>query len=203
MAKDSNTEQNIIDAANRIFTKNGWAGSRMQDIANEANINKAMLHYYFKNKEQLFQMVFKKKIKELVEIVLSSIPENANLETMIRIFVDKYISFISKTPELPLFILNEVYRHPDLLDDVFSPVVPPVIIQFATELEKEINQGKVRPIPIQHLIMNMLSLCIFPIIAKPILKKFLFPDEQMYADMIEERKGIVVETLLNDLKLNP
>jgi AcrR family transcriptional regulator len=173
----------------------------MQDIADEAGINKAMLHYYFKNKDQLFQMVFKEKVKELVGIVFSSIPKNADLESMIRIFVHHYISFLSKTPELPLFVLNEVYRHPDLLDDVFTPILPPVIIQFATELEKEIKAGKVRQIPIHHLIMNMLSLSIFPIIAKPIIKKFMLPDEKLFMQMLEERKNIVVDTLFNDLKI--
>lgn len=203
MTKDLNTEQKIIEAANRIFTKSGWAGARMQDIANEAGINKAMLHYYFKNKEQLFQMVFKDKARTLVSMVFSSIPTDADLETMIRIFVDKYISFLSATPELPLFILYEVYRHPELLDDVFKPVIPPVIIQFATVLEKEIQDGKIRAIPIHHLIMNMLSMSIFPIIAKPIIKKFLFPEEEMFQFMLEERKQVVVETILNDIKLKP
>lgn len=105
-------------------------------------------------------------------------------------------------PELPLFILNEVYRHPDLLDDVFSPILPPVILHFASEMEKEAMDGKIRKIPIHHLIMNMLSLSIFPIIAKPVIKKFLFPEEQLFEAMLEERKRVVVETILNDLKPN-
>lgn len=201
MKKELNTEQKIIRAASTNFLKMGFAGARMQDIANEAGINKAMLHYYFRNKQQLFETVFQEKANQLFGNVLNSISPQTDLEGMISSFIEEYLTFLSKNSELPLFVINEISRHPGLIEKVFLPSIQTIALRFKELLQQGIDAGRLRPIPFHHLLMNMISMCVFPILAKPILSKFLTSTGQDFQDLINERKQIITQCILNDLKL--
>ena len=116
----TSTEQKIMEAAIKVFTAKGMAGARMQDIADEARVNKAMVHYYFRNKQQLFEKVFEGKLKELFsafEIILQS---DKSFEEKIREFVITDITLLSKIPKMPLFVINEVGKNPAILDKLFK-----------------------------------------------------------------------------------
>jgi AcrR family transcriptional regulator len=197
------TEQKIKEAAIKVFTAKGKSGARMQDIADEANINKAMLHYYFRNKEKLFELVFEEKLIELFsafQVILSS---QLDFEGKIRKFVEKEIDMISAYPMLPMFILNEVGKNPEIMANKFANAGPRIFKEYFKELvQEEIKSKKIRPIDYRQLLMNLMSLCIYPFLARSVIQNVMSINDKEFNEIIQERKKLVAELILNDLKIN-
>lgn len=197
---DTNTEQLILEAAKVVFIKKGMEGARMQEIADEAGINKALLHYYFRSKDKLFTAVFKesffKLFPNLVELLKSDVP----LFDKIRLFVENYIDIINANPLLPSFVIHELSRNPDtVVEMIKSSGVNP--IYFVNQVQEEIKNGTIEPVQPLHLIVNMLSMCIFPFITRPILQEVIFDQDQQQFDMfIQERKKEVSDFIINSIK---
>lgn len=196
--KDEGVEGHILVAAKKVFQAKGMAGARMQEIADEANINKAMLHYYFRSKQQLFEAVFEQLFSLLAFQINKTMNENSPLEEKIRSFTSHYTSFVSRHPYLPNFIIQEINRRPDFIlkfRDSF-----PEIKNFKTQLEDEVLAGNIKPITAEQLFINILALNIFPFLAKPLLKGFLSADENGFQKLMEQRKTEVAEFIINSIK---
>ena len=201
--KEITTEQKIKEAAIKVFTLKGKDGARMQDIADEANINKAMLHYYFRNKQKLFEIVFEEKLMELFSTFQIILDSDLDFEEKIRKFIDTEIEMLSQYPMLPMFVLNEIGKKPDMLAKKYSTKGPKLIKEsFKTIVEKEIEKGNIRKVDPRQLLINLMSMCIYPVIAKPVIQLVIDADENSFADLLETRKKLVADLLLNDLKQN-
>ncbi len=202
--KDINTEQKIIAAAKKVFLQHGMAGARMQSIADEAGINKALLHYYFRSKEKLFSIVFQKAVKESIPQIVKVFNTDAHFFDKIRRFVSEYLEFIGKNPYLPMFIMHELASRPEHLKELLSNIK--IDIDFITkDIQNEVDKGTIRPIKPMHLMVNIVSLCVFPVISKPMMAKFFIPDDpedNIYAQFLEERKTVVADFVINSIK-NP
>ena len=120
MDKIENTEEKILEAAKQVFQIKGLAGARMQEIADVAGINKALLHYYFRTKEKLFTVIFRFALKELQPQVIGILNSDLSLEDKIRAFVEKYLNIIKKNPSLPQFVINQLNQNPDSFDKIFE-----------------------------------------------------------------------------------
>ena len=164
--KDGNTEQKILEAARIVFIRKGKDGARMQEIADEAGINKAMLHYYFRNKEKLFDEVFKDAMSGFIPKATKILSSEAPFEEKIKTFVSRYIDLIFENPYVPGFIINELNRDPRRLISMMEVMADFAqnqgIIIFQKMLNEEVKKGKLRPIDPRHLIVNLIGLCIFP-----------------------------------------
>ena len=111
--KDISTEEKILISASKVFTEKGFSGTRTRDIAEEAGINLALLNYYFRSKEKLFEQVMKVKIVLLFGKIIPIITsEKTNLEEKIDLVSEKYFEILSKNPNLPLFVLSEIQKKP-------------------------------------------------------------------------------------------
>ena len=198
--KNRNTEQNIKEAAKLVFVAKGMAGARMQEIADKAGINKALLHYYFRSKQKLFEAVFteilSKLIPDISELLISELP----LFDKIRKFTQHYIDTIRENPLIPVFILHELNREPEGLARTFKSMgVRPQ--NFVDEINKEIEKGAIIPIDPLQLIVNLLSMCVFPIIAQPIMQHLIFEENgEAYSAFLEQRKKEVPEFIINSIR---
>ena len=193
------TEEKILQAAKTVFQQKGFDGTRMQDIADEAGINKALLHYYFRSKDRLFEEVFRdafrKFFPKVQEIMTSDIP----LANKIESFIDKYIDLLIDNPILPIFILNEVNRNPDKISEIMNlQVINPGLL-FGSII-KEIDQGNIRKADPRHLIISIIGMCVFPFAAKPIIKNFLFNNsEEEFEKFLAQRKKEITELVLKSI----
>lgn len=195
-------QERIKMAATKVFTLKGLEGARMQDIADEANINKAMLHYYFKNKQQLFEIIFEEKLHKIFGALESLVFSKDTFESRIRTFVGKQISIVLEFPLMPIFVMLEVRKNPVLLEGKFKHIpLDTIRDNFRKVIDEEVKAGNIRAITLEELLMNVMSLCIYPIIAEPILKFVLNIDQDRYIALIEERKKTVSELIINDLKI--
>ncbi len=194
------TEQKIFDAAHEIFTQKGMDGAKMQEIADRAGINKALLHYYYRSKEKLYETVARAIIGKALPALRQVIESELPLEEKIRGFIQTYIEIISRNTFIPLFIISEINKHPDRFIDAVMPRDLPKPEFFFRQVEAEIAAGRIRPIKPQHLIVNVVSLCVFPFVGKPMIRILLGMSPGEMRLFLEERKNEVTAFVLASLR---
>jgi len=198
---DKGAEQKILAAARKIFTTQGMAGARMQDIADEAGINKALLHYYFRDKDKLFETIFMNEAEKFFPKINAIFQSDEPLFEKIEKFVNEYIEEMQENPYLPWFVLNEVNRDPDtFMKKVLGESNRPKPAKFLEQIEKEIKKGTIKRIHPVHLLMNLLSMTIFPFIAKPMITRNLSLSEAQFRQTMEERKKEIPKFIIDSIR---
>ena len=198
---DQSTEQKILAAAKAVFIEQGLAGARMQDIADRAGINKALLHYYFRSKDKLFEMIFQEAAMKFLPKVSVLFESDMPLFDKIRVFIDNYITMMMDNPFIPLFVLNEVHKSPeDFIMKIWGGRTPPVI-EFAAHVQREIEAGHIKPIKPVHLMLNMISMCVFPFVGRPVISGVFKLDSNQFMQLMEERKKIVADFVIDSIRL--
>jgi len=198
--KDNKTEEQILEAAQKIFQAKGMDGARMQEIADKASINKAMLHYYYRSKQLLFEAVFRKAFALLAPQLNAILNDDSSLEDKIKNFTRNYIGFIIKHPYLPNFIIQELNRNPKFIEKIKNNVAFPSIDKFKLQVQKEVKNGTIVSISAEQLFINILSLNIFPFVASPLIKAFANVDDRTYKTLLEARKKEVSDFIINAIK---
>ncbi len=199
--KDISAEEKILNAARRIFENKGMSGARMQEIADEAKINKSLLHYYYRSKQLLFEAVFKTAFNKLAPQINLILNSDQSICDKIINFSNNYTSFMLKHPYLPNFILQELNRNPDFVKELISIDNFPNIINFKIQIEKAVSEEKIRPIEAEQLFINILALNIFPFIGAPLLKGFINASDKEYKKILNKRKTEVAEFIIKSIKL--
>ncbi len=198
--KKDNTEERIIKAATQVFVEKGKAGARMQEIADKAGINKALLHYYFKSKDKLFESIFMEKVKESFPKIISLINSDSNILEKIDLIIDSYIELLLANPELPAFIIAEINRTENPIKD-FVNANALNISPILAILQEAIDAGEIINIPPEHLMLNIISVCVFPFAARNMVKLIIFPhDEKQPAQFLAERKEYAKTFIMNGIK---
>ena len=196
------TEQKIMEAAQDVFLQKGLDGARMQEIADEAGINKALLHYYYRTKEKLFYAVFKWAASQFLPQVSSIMyDKNIGLFEKIRLFVKEYTKILYSRPFLPLFILHEITKNPDgMIEIIQSQGINPKIL--FEQIETEIKNGQIKPIDPRAMLINLLSLVVFPVAARPMMQRILFDnDAKAYKSFLDRRVEEVPDFIIHAIKL--
>ena len=200
--KDKSTEEAILQAAGKAFTRKGLSGARMQDIADEAGINKALVHYYFETKEKLFTLIFEqefgKLFSHLAAVISSDIPLFEKIEKIVALDIERLGQF----PDMPLFVINEVSRNPAMIVKKFKQMhVKSMLVNFQKQVNGEIKKGAIKNITAEQLLINIQALSIFPFIAKPMIRNVLQMTEKNYQAMIQVRKKEVAMFIINAIKM--
>ncbi len=198
---DHSAEEKILAAAHKIFTTKGMAGARMQDIADEAGINKALLHYYFRDKEKLFEVVFLQEAQKFFPKINMIFQSDLPLFEKIEKFVNEYIDEMQENPYLPWFVMNEINRDPDnFLYKVWGKNNLPQPAKFLEQIDKEVKAGNIKRIDPMHLLMNMISMTIFPFIAKPMFQRNMRMDDVKFKEAMEQRRTEIPNFIIDSIK---
>lgn len=198
--KKDTTEEKILEAAKNIFVTKGMEGARMQEIADEAGINKALLHYYFRSKERLFEAIFAEIIKFAFPKITRIVQSDESIVSKIEQVIDAYIELLIKHPFIPGFVLKELNRDPSGL---FKLVVkfglnPQAVFD---EIQRAMDRGEIIQMQPRHLAANIISMCVFPFAARPIISFILFQDdkkalEQFYSERADAIKLFVINAIV-------
>lgn len=202
---DISTEKRILEAAHKVFVKKGFAASRMEDIATEAGINRALLHYYFRSKDKMFDIIFQQHFSELLSglggVIKAEMPFEERLKSIINLYHTKFTNH----PDLPLFVIHELAQNPDRLVNMISKLPGgsdsgQLAIAFKKIVSDEVKAGRIKSIDGTQLLMNILALIIYPLIARPIFQFVMQIKDNDYKTMLMKRKEENFEFIMNAIK---
>ena len=195
------SEEIILQAAHKIFKQKGFDGATVQDIATEAGTPKSMVNYYFRSKEKLFSGIFHREFINFLSGLVTFVNSNATLKEKIQKIVALDIDRLTQIPELPVFIINEIHRNPEIVfKNIESIPVKKMLAGLNEQINLELKKGTIKKINAEDLLINIQSLTIFPILAKPMLMKIITLNEKSYAAMMEKRKSDVVDIIWQSIK---
>lgn len=203
--KPQSTEEKILAAATKEFMQKGFDSARTTAIAKEAGVTHAMLHYYFRSKENLFEKIIDAKMSSIGELMLQSISQsNLPLFERIRTAINRHLDFVSENPELPHFFIREVYSHPERIRKIGEALQVNATVLIA-ELQKDIDdaaeRGECRRVNAEMLLLDIVSLNIFSFLAKPVLEVVLNDLLSDNKRFIEQRKIENFETIKRKLMI--
>ena len=199
MPGDKPTEERILIAARKIFLDKGLEGARMQDIADEAGINKAMLHYYFRTKDKLFETIFSQVAAGFLPKIFSILQSENSLFKKIELFCEAYILQEIQTPYVPMFIIKELNRDPKVfLKRVLKGRKPP-LDKVLLQIKQEIKKGIIKPIEPIQLLLNIISLCIFPFLARPMVQAITGMGMDEFNTLMQLRCKEVPKIIINSI----
>lgn len=203
MEKDITTEDRIKEVARRLFQQKGYGMTRTRDIAEEAGINIALLNYYFRSKEKLFEIIMSESFHKLISFLTEILNDkNLNLTQMLDQVVNKYIDLLTENPHLPLFVLSQIQANPDkFMEKVGFPkdlVRDSRLLHLLKAQLEKIGMEDVNPV---HIILNVVSITIFPFVGKPMLQSVFGMDNDVYAQFIQDRRKLIPAEIKSFLKL--
>ena len=194
---DKQTEEKIFEAATDVFVEKGMDGARMQDIANHAGINKALLHYYFRTKDQLFEAVFEMIAKKIFKKFAPVFDENMSLEEKIRFFFKEHITFLQENPRLPGFVLNEINRNPKHIKKLLQNIEVTKLWKMLYEQHKdELEKYNITEESIPQIMSSIAAISVFPFAARGILEGIFSSMGIDFDQYIEERKVFAADFVI-------
>lgn len=192
-----------MEAARQEFFKKGFEGARMQAIADAAGINKALLHYYFNNKETLFNEIFEASFRKFIPHVEEMISQEQDIFIIIRKFVHAYISLMQSQPSLPLFLFHEINKDADrVFKLIFNNEQPTMMFMLYQKFDTAQKANLIKPIRLEQLVMNIMSMCVFPFLAKPMMQRVMNFTEPVFDNLMEQRKQLVADFIIDSIKIN-
>jgi TetR/AcrR family transcriptional regulator len=206
-AQDGVTEQRILEAARAVFVRRGTAGARMQEIAREAGVNQALLHYYFRSKDRLAEAVFRQVAGRLLPSILETLGSDASIEEKVERVVHLYLDSLARSPFLPGYVLSELHHHPERATQLFAAAgidparfATPILRKLGSQIAERVREGTMRPIAPEQFAVNLISLCVFPFAARPMFRVAFGLDDAGFARLIEQRKRELPAFFLNALR---
>ena len=194
------TSEKILESAFEEFEEKGYNGARMQSIADKAGINKALLHYYYKSKDALFQIIIQKAIKLYIPNLVDSFSEQDDIFTGLEKFVGSYIDFLIKHPRIPGFITQEINNNPERILKYFK-LSGMNMERVRQKIEKAVKDELIINIEPEQLIVNVIALSVFPFIAKPLITGVLLDNnDARFQKLMEERKKEVSQFIIKAIR---
>ncbi|NCP83621.1 MAG: TetR/AcrR family transcriptional regulator, partial [Bacteroidetes bacterium] len=172
--------------------KKGFAATRTRDIAEEAGINLALLNYYFRSKEKLFELIMEESLRDFLLSLTGVISdESTSLQEKIPLLVDRYITMLISNRNMPIFILSEIHQNPELLVSKFQIKEIMMKSAFVLQFQDAVATGKIAQLNVFQFIMNLMGLIIFPFMVAPMLKQIGDLQEEQFVALIMERKKLI------------
>lgn len=201
--KLSSTEQKIFEAAKDVFQNKGLEGARMQEIADKAEINKSMLHYYYRSKEKLFEKVYELSIIKLMPQVASLLNKDMPLDVKLRKFSAKYIELIKANPDIPLFVIHEMNKNPGRLKKFIAREIGKRVQPFLDQIKEEREKGNTVNLPPEQIFVNIMAMLVFPFLGRPVLQVVFDMDEEAFSHFIAVREAFIPDYLVSMVMKNP
>ncbi|MBB6479376.1 TetR/AcrR family transcriptional regulator [Spirochaeta isovalerica] len=205
---DTSKEELILEAAMDEFIARGWSGARMQSIADRAGINKTLLHYYYRSKENLYIKIVSLTMESFFGSVLKNISRTKDFKDFLKTFINTLVDVSSDNPRIPMFIMQELSRGGEavlsILNDVLGKHNPPVTAVMLENINRAMAEGKIRKTSPIQLIMTMLGSCLYFSMAEPVVMKIGAMNGLMDGfdrkAFLEERKKEIFNTLYRGLE---
>lgn len=200
---DNTTKARILKAAHTVFVRQGTHRANLKDVAEEADVNQALLHYYFSDKETLADTVFETVASEFFPKMKAILTSERSIEDKVKTFVPKYIELIEENPYLPSYVVGELNQNPEEMKERVRGMglVPFEGLDTLDEqLQERAAEGSMRAISAEQFVVNLLSLCVFPFVGRPLIEAVMGMTDEDFDDFITERKESIPEFVLCGLQ---
>ena len=205
---DADTESRILDAAHAVFMRRGTAGARMTEIAREAGVNHALVHYYFRSKQRLAEAVFRRAIGQFFPVMIGILVSEAPIEDKVRLVAAAQIDMLLKNRYLPGYLIAELNHYPERAEQLLGAMsgTTPANLRgrlFGTlgrQLEDAARTGTLKPIAPQDFVLNLVSMVIYAFAARPLVMALMGLDDATFTAMMERRKAEIPEFFLAALR---
>jgi AcrR family transcriptional regulator len=197
-AEEAQTEKLIKDKAKNLFFKKGFLNATTQEIANEAGVNRALIHYYFRSREQMLEILLDETLREKKDRVRSILSSDLSFREKIANYIDVVVDHGLKYPYLDNFLVSEMARHPEKVK-IFcakDPLRSSDLIR--SQLDREVKKGKLASISAEHFMVNLISLCNYPLLARSVIQTVHGMSDAAYRKFLVERKRIIYHTIFNE-----
>lgn len=198
--QSDNTEIKVLNAARSVFQKKGYSGARMEEIANTAGVNKALLNYYYRSKEKLFRQVFEEAFREFIPTVINILDGDLPLDMKIYRTVDVYTRMLLKNKDLPMFVLSEIRENPDKIADMFMGKKDLTFQKLEQQLSEEYEKGTIVKTTVHTFLINLLSLIVYPYIVQPLMNRMFGIGDKKFEELMLERKSALPEMIIETFK---
>jgi AcrR family transcriptional regulator len=203
MKEDKNMEEQILESATTLFLKQGFAGTSTTEIARHAGCNQALVHYYFRTKDKLFEAIFEKKIKKFVSSLLVGFEEGMSFEDRLAYKIGSHFDMLAENPKLPMLLFSEISAKPERLaifKEALKDRPQQVLRSLDNDLKQEIAQGRVREMSVYDLLLDIISLNIIVFLMETPFKTITSISEKDYKDLLERRKEENIKLILKGIK---
>jgi TetR/AcrR family transcriptional regulator len=200
---DVSTEQAILEAAERLFLEKGLALTSTVEIAKMAGCNQALVHYYYRSKDKLFEAIFLKKASLFMASLVQIDKEQGSFEEKLRRKIEAHFEMIKANPRLPILLFNELTTNPRRILSIkrqLNELPATVLGMVKSELDAAIKKGRVRPMTIVDIVLLLISLNVIPFVAQPILKTLGVMSDAEYEKFLERKKKENVDIILKAIK---
>jgi TetR/AcrR family transcriptional regulator len=205
---DADSETRILDAAHTVFTRRGTAGARMAEIAREAGVNHALVHYYFRTKQRLAEAVFRRAAGQLFPAMLAVFASELPIEEKVRRIVSAQVDMLLENRYLPAYLLAELNHFPERAELLLGSIAgapaevlrPRLFGRLAEQLEAGVRDGTLRPISPQAFVLNLISMAVYPFAARPLVMAIMGLDDAAFTTMMQRRKAELPEFFLAALR---
>ena len=196
------TEQEILEIARKHFVRKGFAGARMQEIADEAGINKAMLHYYFRSKDKLYHEIIKQTLNFMIPRLAKAIEYDGTFWEKIERLINTYIDTLTEHPDIPFFVMSELAQKRERFVEEIKNKSSyfPSAQKFMMEIMNEMAQGNIKEFPPIQLFLNILGMTIFPFMTKPIFQTVFEVSDKDFDQLMIQRKKVILDFVKSALK---
>jgi AcrR family transcriptional regulator len=194
---DADTESRILDAAHTVFLRRGTAGARMTEIAREARVNHALLHYYFRSKQRLAEAVFRRAIGQFFPLFIGILSSEASIEDKVRRVAAAQIDMLLENRYLPGYLIAELNHYPERASQLLgtmagtspSEVRAGLFGALGRQIEDAAQRGTIRPIAPQEFVINLVSMVVYPFAARPLVMAIMNLDDAAFVAMMNRRKA--------------
>lgn len=197
-AEEAQTEKLIKEKAKILFFQKGFLNATTQEIADEAGVNRALIHYYFRSREQMLDLLLDETLLEKKVRVRTILSSELPFKEKIARYIDAVVDYGLNYPYLENFIISETARHPDKIREFCSRDRIKSSDLIEKDLEKEIKKKKIAPISATHFMVNLSALCNYPLLAKSVLQTIHGMTDAAYRKFLIERKRIIFMTIFNE-----
>lgn len=206
MSKEQNLESQILKAAEALFLEKGFSGTSTTDIAKHVGCNQALVHYYFRTKENLFLQVFNGKVETILTTLQKPLlQQNADFNDKLRSAIGAYFDFLTENSRLPFFVINELLCNRERLKLAYNYFLQntsrsKVFETIDNVVQAEVGKGTIRPIKTVDFVLDIVSLTVFNFIVMPIYNAVSDSTEAEKTEFITSRKEEIITLVINGIR---
>ena len=202
---DQHMETRIREVAQELFFKQGYAATSTTKIAREVGCTQALVHYYYRTKENLFRQIFLEQVEAALNVVGRSLASEMSFDDFIRSAISMYFDALIQNPRLPYFVLEELANNPErrkYLREHFvkKPSYVLLYMQLEGRVKAEQQAGRLAKVEPFDIMMSVASLTVFTFISLPMYQDLLSRTDDQVREFVEHRKAEITRLVLQGLR---